>query len=60
MIGTAPQRWTDVLNLFLYREFTQNRLGFAATVGVVLLVITVLVTILQMLFLSLQDSEDAT
>ncbi len=57
MIGTNQQDYTDVLNLFLYREFTQNRLGFAAAIGVVLLVITAVITICQMLFLRLQDSE---
>jgi len=51
MIGTNEQPWTDVLNLFLYREFTHNRLGFAAAIGVVLLALTVMITIGQLLFL---------
>ncbi len=57
MIGTNQQKYTDVLNLFLYREFTQNRLGFAAAIGVVLLVITAVITVCQMLFLRMQDAE---
>lgn len=44
MIGTTQQQWTDVLNLFLYREFIQDRLGFAAAIGVVILLLTAIVT----------------
>lgn len=51
MVGRIQQNWTDVLNLFLYREFTQNRLGFAAALGVIVLVLTALVTLAQMVWL---------
>ncbi|MFG0330254.1 MAG: carbohydrate ABC transporter permease [Phycisphaerales bacterium] len=44
MIGRVEQEWTDVLNLYLYREFMSNRLGYAATIGVVVLVLTLIVT----------------
>jgi ABC-type sugar transport system permease subunit len=44
MVGTGQQEWTDVLNLYLYREFTRNRLGFAAAIGVVVLGLTLLIT----------------
>jgi len=49
MIGTNQQAWTDVLNLFLYREFTASRLGFAAALGVVVLGLTLAVTVLQLI-----------
>jgi ABC-type sugar transport system permease subunit len=57
MIGSIEQPWTDVLNLFLYREFTQNRLGFAATLGVIVLALTVVVTIAQVAWL--RSSQEA-
>jgi ABC-type sugar transport system permease subunit len=44
MVGKEQQEWTDVLNLFLYREFSHNRLGFAATLGVIILALTLLIT----------------
>jgi len=47
MIGTSAQGWADVLNLYLYREFTLNRLGYASTIGVVILILTILITALQ-------------
>lgn len=47
MIGTNQQAWTDVLNLYLYREFAANRLGYAAALGVVVLLLTIAVTALQ-------------
>lgn len=51
MVGTLPQAWTDVLNLYLYREFTLGRFGYAATIGVVVLLLTVVVTSVQLLWL---------
>lgn len=48
MIGAIEQRWTDVLNLYLYREFIHNRLGFSAMIGVVVLVLTAAVTLGQL------------
>ncbi len=50
MIGTFEQRWTDMLNVYLYREFTRSRLGYSATIGVVLLAATALVTLAQVLW----------
>lgn len=48
LTGGAEQRWTDVLNLHLYREFAANRLGYAATIGVAVLVLSAVVTIVQL------------
>lgn len=42
--GGAQQTWTDVLNTHLYREFSANRLGYAAMIGVIVLLLTALVT----------------
>jgi ABC-type sugar transport system permease subunit len=46
--GGAEQRWTDVLNAHLYREFAANRLGYSATVGVFVLVLSAIVTVVQL------------
>lgn len=51
MIGKVEQPWTDVLNLYLYREFSRSRMGYAATIGVVILAVTSIVTALQLLWL---------
>jgi len=56
MIGTAHQEWTDVLNLFLYREFTRDRLGFAAAIGVVILLVTLAFTLAQVLLLRRREA----
>jgi len=58
MIGAIEQPWTDVLNLYLYREFGQNRLGYAATLGVIVLAVTVFVTIAQLAWL--RSSQEAS
>jgi multiple sugar transport system permease protein len=50
MLGTFEQRATDVLNLCLYREFSRSRLGYASTIGVVVLLATILVTAAQFLW----------
>jgi len=47
LTGGSEQRWTDVLNTTLYREFAANRLGYAATIGVIVLVLSALVTMAQ-------------
>ena len=39
--------WSTVLNVQLYKEFSANRLGYAATIGVVLLVLSATVTWMQ-------------
>lgn len=51
MIGQTEQSATDVLNLYLYREFNRSRLGYAATIGVVILTATIAVTFVQLAFL---------
>ena len=44
MTGWSPQRFNDVLNTHVFREFKNGRLGYAATVGVVVLGLTAAVT----------------
>jgi multiple sugar transport system permease protein len=58
MIGAIEQPWTDVLNLYLYREFRENRLGYAAMLGVIVLLLTVLVTTAQLAWL--RSSQEAS
>lgn len=60
MIGRGGQEWTDVLNLYLYREFTQNRLGFAAAIGSVVLFLTVILTIAQLAWLNRPERKVVT
>jgi ABC-type sugar transport system permease subunit len=38
---------TNVLNLYVFREFQQSRLGYAAAIGVVIFVITAVATAVQ-------------
>jgi multiple sugar transport system permease protein len=45
--GRAQQRYTDVLNTHLYREFEANRLGYAAAIGVIVLILSAIVTAAQ-------------
>jgi len=40
---------TSVLNLYIYREFQQSRLGYAAAIGVVIFALTALATAAQLL-----------
>jgi len=51
MIGLIEQPWTDVLNIYLYREFKHDRLGYAATIGVCVLLLTVVITLAQFAWL---------
>ncbi|MBL1215903.1 MAG: sugar ABC transporter permease [Planctomycetes bacterium] len=60
MIGEGGQRWTDVLNLYLYREFTNNRLGFAAAIGSVVLLLTVIMTVAQLKWLNRPEGRTRT
>lgn len=55
MTGAAEQRWTDVLNAHLVREFNSNRLGYAATIGVFVLLLTVAVTLTQLRWLRVAE-----
>ncbi len=57
MIGRFEQRWTDVLNLYLYREFIASRLGYAATIGVVVLLATIVVTLAQVYWLRAEQES---
>ena len=42
---------TDVLNAHIYREFAANRLGYSATVGVFVLLLSGAVTVGQLRWL---------
>lgn len=44
MIGSVQQEWTEVLNFSLYREFSRNRLGSAAAIGCLILMLALLIT----------------
>ncbi len=44
MTGWSPQRFNDVLNTHIFREFKGGRLGYSATVGVILLLLSAAVT----------------
>lgn len=58
MVGRdLAQPWTDVLNLYLYREYDAGRLGFAAAIGVLVLVLTLAVTIAQFVMLKRATDE---
>ncbi len=59
MIGTNATGWTDVLNLYLYREFTLNRLGYASALGVVILLLTIVITAIQWRSMS-RSAEEGT
>lgn len=48
--GAADSAATDVLNWFAFRQFQQNRLGYAAAAGSVIFALTALATLLQMSF----------
>lgn len=47
MNGWNPQRWNDMINTQIFREFKSGRLGYAATVGVVVLALTAVVAAAQ-------------
>lgn len=47
MNGWNPQRWNDMINTQIFREFKSGRLGYAATVGVVVLALTAAVAAAQ-------------
>ena len=47
MTGAGPQRWVDMINTQLFREFKSGRLGYAATIGVVILAMTAVVATIQ-------------
>lgn len=45
---TAETDATNVLNLYVYREFQQSRLGYAAAIGVVIFSLTIVATVTQL------------
>ncbi len=45
--GWNPQRFNDVINTQVFREFKNGRLGYAATVGVVVLALSAVVALAQ-------------
>jgi ABC-type sugar transport system permease subunit len=47
LAGAADSSSTDVLNWFAFRQFQQNRLGYAAAAGAVIFAITALATLAQ-------------
>ena len=47
MTGWSPQRFNDMLNTHIFREFKNGRLGYSATVGVVVLLLIAVVTYAQ-------------
>lgn len=47
-IGGGPSRQGDVLGVMLYRELFNSKAGYASAIGVVLLVLTLVVTVLFM------------
>jgi multiple sugar transport system permease protein len=49
MTGGSPSDATRVLNLHVFGEFQQSRLGYAAALGVVILALTAVVTAAQLL-----------
>lgn len=59
MVGQLERPATDVLNLVLYREFTHDRLGYAAAIGVVILVTTLVVTAAQIAWLRHREATPA-
>lgn len=47
MTSGTETRATNVLNMYVYREFQQSRLGYAAALGVVIFALTVVATAVQ-------------
>lgn len=47
-IGGGPSRSGDVLGVMLYRELFNSKAGYASAIGVVLLVLTLIITVLFM------------
>ena len=53
MNGWNPQRYNDMLNTHIFREFKSGRMGYAATIGVLVLGVTAAVTGAQIRWLRL-------
>jgi multiple sugar transport system permease protein len=50
MNGWSPQRWNDMINTQIFREFKNGRFGYASTIGVVVLAMTAIVAAVQFRF----------
>jgi multiple sugar transport system permease protein len=48
MTGQQENRYTNVLNLMTYREFTYGQLGYAAAIGAVIFTLTLIATAMQL------------
>lgn len=59
MTGGAEQPWTDVLNTHLYREFAANRLGYSATIGMFVVLITAAITVVQLKWMRQPEEKAA-
>jgi multiple sugar transport system permease protein len=57
MMTGGGGRWTTVLNVQLYEEFSNNRLGYAATLGVGVLLLSAVVTLAQLRWFRRQDNS---
>ena len=56
MNGWNPQRFNDLLNTHIFLEFKNGRLGYSATIGVFVLVLTAMVTYAQLRWLRLSKA----
>ncbi|MCH8925572.1 MAG: sugar ABC transporter permease [Proteobacteria bacterium] len=56
MNGWNPQRFNDLINTHIFREFKNGRLGYSATIGVFVLVLTAMVTYAQLRWLRLSKA----
>ncbi len=54
MTGQVESDRTNVLNLYVYRQFTYGQLGYAAAIGVVIFTITILATLAQLAWYALR------
>ncbi|MCZ6754607.1 MAG: sugar ABC transporter permease [Gemmatimonadetes bacterium] len=59
MTGWSPQRFNDMLNTHIFREFKNGRLGYSATVGVVLLSMIAAITYAQFRWLRAGSGGEA-
>jgi ABC-type sugar transport system permease subunit len=50
--GESESSVTNVLNLYVYRQFTYGQLGYAAAIGVVIFVLTLVATGFQLAILT--------
>ncbi|MCW5775999.1 MAG: sugar ABC transporter permease, partial [Phycisphaeraceae bacterium] len=48
MTGQVESDRTNVLNLYVYRQFSYGQLGYVAAIGVVIFTITLLATLAQL------------